>query len=240
MLRTTRPDNGVYPSSVITSDIDLAELAARTSYNRLRRSGRVVYTTDFISNIGWNLYGSAGYVAEIRSNYAPSLMSPLTPPGMLRFVPGTTTPFDVYAQANMPDVINNKIGIEVTFMYDDQGTPQVLDYFDIYYNGSGYTGAIRYDLTGSGMLQYLHEATWVDFSAQPYTFAPHWINLKVVMDITNGFYSYCMFNRQIIPMTDHLQPNLLGYSYIRLYAKEPNTNVWGVFVDSVIVTTDES
>lgn len=233
----TRPDNSVYPSRVITSDIDNAELAARLGINRIRRGGRVVFYDDFgDSGLAWELTELVGGVCRVYTEYA--YYHPFTPPGMLVMYPGGgATPYNAYANIYFPLAAFHNMGIEVTFKQSSPGA-NFLQYLTFQLNGGGYEPRVRADTANQFIQIQDKSGTWLDIVN--YFSFDTWSNFKLVVDTELGIYKYIEYNRDIYDLNSNLPIGGSTLGALGITATDSTTKNYGALIDNVIITTEES
>lgn len=234
----TRPDNGVYPSNALSSDIDIAELAARLSIIRLRRSGRVIFYDDFATGLAWFIPGIAA--TGIYSISPVGNVRPYTPPGLLYLI-GTAGNYAT-TLTNLPMIAVSMLGIEVTMTFGNNQLPNLADYFEIFYTGNLMQSGIRWNTTAHQWEYWSSGGTWTVISGLP---APtslvnnEWGNIKVVLDIANKRYETLYYNRDIYSLSLAAQSTANLGAQLSLSVIDASGSTAGVMIDNVIVTTDE-
>lgn len=230
----TRPDNSVYPSTVVSSDVDLAELAARLgSPSRIRRSGRVVLLDNFISSAGWEISVSGAGGCNIYSEYEH--LHPFTPPGMLVMESGAGGGSSGI-KTTYPCVSTSVIGAELVYMWDI-GTSMVrftmqinanLKWYRLWFNNTNRKWNIT---TDGGEVEIGEDGRLTG-----------WLNLKLVFNQQTGKFISLEVNKTHWDLNAYTAPSSMLESYnielSQYLYTDPNSA--GIFIDSFVLTTDES
>jgi hypothetical protein len=238
--RRTYPDYGTYDSTIISPDIDLAELGARQGTPRFRREGRVLVYADFspsLDGIETNVPG--GGIQIIRSaNYAfigeASLLF-FGVPGNTPFIDRTTPITDSLRIGLECAIYNavefNMITLEIQYYLIDRLTKTAV-------RVKGDTGTIEF-LNNAGAWQN------VIGGVVPLQATNRWIDLKLVADANSLPVRYARFmvNNTIYEMNPEgysLAPTIeLGINTQIKAESADGINDFAVYVDTVIVTTNE-
>ena len=239
-LRTTRPDNGAYPSQTISSDVDLAEAVARLSINRMRRNGRVIYMDDFTTLAGWT-QTLCTLVATFSGKecYSPPTMCKMTP----------TIPLNVATLVkSLPVMLNNSnIGLEFEFFFTIDTLPNMLDQVDIQIfsrrgGGKSRHGTLRLEF-GPAITFKIEDvaAHFVQFGAQITGNFQGWHNLKMICDFDNGKYRSFAFDEFSYDLSAYnLVAGIDGYeTWIKITVTDTGAPAASLCIDDVIITTDE-
>jgi hypothetical protein len=227
----TRPDNNVKPSTILSSDIDIAELAARLGTDRLRRNGRVVFYDNFIDGLAWSMPTVPSILTQAGS------IKPYTPPGIMAITPTTINPISAYL--SLPIISTPKVGYEITFHIDDRHLPNLVDTIDFGIEGNGLNFILRYDL--SFPKWQLWRGSWGDIAGviAPINFNA-WHNIKFSVNFDNALYMKFYYNRYIFDISYGIPPASAQDNLIfSITATDAGANA-GILVDNVIITTDEA
>lgn len=238
--RRTYPDYGAYDSTIITPDIDLAELGARLGTPRFRREGRVLVWADFSPNLdGIEANAPGGGVQIIRSaNFAF-----IGEASLLFFgIPGNTP----FIDRTVPNTDSLRMGLECS-IYNAVGFNMVTLEIQYYLPTNLWKTAIR--IRGdTGQIQYLNSLGGWDTlitGVVPLQATNRWISLKMVSDANAlpVIYDRFMVNNTIFELAPEgyalaATPELGTNTQIK--AESANgINDFAVYIDNVIVTTNE-
>ena len=227
----TRPDNSVYPSAILSSDIDIAELAARLGINRLRRSGRVVFYDDFSDGLAWQIPTTPGIVTVAGG------IKPFTPPGMMNILPVTANPTS--ALFSLPIISTPKVGYEITYRLDDAWLPGLVDTLDFRVDGNGHNFALRYELA-TPKWQFWR-GVWSDISGAAAAINYNaWHNLKFTVNFDTGKYMKFYYNRNIYDISYGAAAASAADNLVFSITATDAAARAGVYVDNVIITIDGS
>lgn len=238
--RRTYPDYGAYDSTIISPDIDIAELGARLATPRFRREGRVLVFADFSPNLdGIEPNAPGGGVQIIRSgNYAFIGEASL----LFYGVPGNTP----FIDRTIPITDSLRIGLECA-IYNAISTNMVTLEIQYYLIDRLVKTAVRVK-GDNGEIQFLDSAgVWQTLTSGlvPLQATNRWIDLKLVSDANSLPVRYARFivNNtvyQMVPEGYVLAPTTeLGINTQVKAESTDGINDFAVYIDSVIVTTNE-
>lgn len=244
----TSPDYGVSQTQLGSPDIDLAELAARTSIDTFRRSGRVIYLDPCDSVAPWITGGSSGW------NVSPDPAFSYMGPNSIRLTPGTSPPatYDATMIKTIPALglttnLNTKIGIEFYFSaeYIEAASPAFLEVsclFDPILAAQASFNKLRF-VMADGSLMYFNGMTEVTIPGitLPYNCPGQvtWHNLKILYSF--GRYYGLFFDGANIPFDLTVTPGATsGFSTTQIKFLWRDINGSRLWLDNIILTIDEA
>lgn len=228
MLRRTLPDWGMAASSLVSPDIDTAEIAARLgALNTFRRSGRVLYQDECDNLARWIVSGAVA----VDTNKA------FTGNSSIKFTPATLASIT----NNLPMVVSGKYGIEITFWFT-AALDQIRIRKDINFeNGRIRRAQVTLDMAATGKILVLSGGVEVQLASVG-AWSGTWNNLKLVTDYPNSVYSKLYINHRIYDLSSYVMddfgPSALDTIALEFRASQA-VSVQNLWIDNIIFTTDE-
>jgi hypothetical protein len=225
----TRPDNSFIQSGILSSDIDNAELAARLSFNRTRRNGRVVCMDNFSSARTWESLDLGGGSYATKTVYSGVTdFYPLTSPAMLALS-------SMVAIKRLPYIGYGTMGFEIIYSPGPL-TPSSLMTFNLLTPLGDF--AVQHDMSNiNPALSYMDSAGVYQLITNKVVWPNNWYNLKVVCDLDNRLYSQVFYGDDIYTLNVPARAAPVTNFYFSITAA---TALKFAFIDQIIITSEES
>jgi hypothetical protein len=235
-----QPDWGEYaPQEQVSKTLDLAELAARLGSPVIfDRNGTALFIDTFVNDlIHW--FVSAQPECTISACTTKALFGGKS----LQFAFSGVSSDDSYIQIRPPFLYINRVGIEITPMWD--GADIVLGIgLHFYYQNKGYKFQAQYTpalqqlevMTSSGMVIVTNDLPiW--------TSGDTWNVFKLIVDVPNARYVCLKVNNQIIDLSAYI-PNIFSslnpdWLSTLIWAHNTENYAENLYIGSVILTINE-